>query len=1083
MGGYSKFSEIERQLMSEDMLQPDYENFVLNLGKFDQQTLKKEVLRTQKLYENYGSIENIKKKFLHKLQSRPDYSGLTKEQKKLYLNTYLSDLKKSFKKVYKSEWSPSKAKWIASQYDKVKNVGSKAIGLGQQIGAREAIATPEQWGKILTGQQYQPTIEQAKAKIQLGGEITPGRLPAHLRGKDEPEVQEQIAQITARPQSAPPQKQTSSFWQDILRPSGAISGGVGGLLAGLREEQSDAFTKADPNLGPLAYIPTIGTPLAALNKIREVSKNEPAAVQRLVEHVVKGAKEGWEDPYQPPLLGELKTRANIYRKTASDRAFKEWQAGKIKRNQIDKRAGEIEEQITDVFTEYPHLTQFVSELFDPLDIAVPLGSKAVKALKTLGRSTKWGIRAADEYRAAMTAAGEFFGKHKTTAAVQEIVDKISFTHTPEAPVGHLTKEDLKLPLKERYKRRQSIDNFTESIRSQYALKRDRAEYAAGKVIESTKKPINYEKVKAAATRVGLGQVAKKRSLLFDAPINWLDEGLTPTENIAKFNDEFRKKLYDKTGFWFRMIKDGKNYRVVEENLSDILLKLYPIARGTNKSSDLAKAGVELWKSTIRPAQKNWRAGKTILRPAFFWTELPTNFTFAAISNGIRAADPRIVGAAAARLLPSAFLGSKLAQKKYYKLADGTKKSIKDIMKMAQSDGILRTYRFSQGLEKGHDIGRIWPAISNTIEESLRKRRATEMLIGPGKVAGKVATAPYKASLAITEAADDFFKLQVYMKHLKGSSDAARAHAADMVGKYMPHYRRMSDFEKSVMRDGVSFYGWLRWSAKYAAQALMERPARLTVFQKAIKNLEHKLGGIVPVTEQAIPEYLTYGVTAPIEHQHPEYRKRINEYIATGDKKVFSKMDDHRFGMMTVENTWSATGSSLEMVHNIVNPKNIEDRRRVTEILGPAFKLMLDLTSDDPRDQITGWKQMPRFPTQAEIEDPKLYQIYKKSMQKNLYVRGSMVGEAILDVTDRYFNLYRLATTEEEKLDMRMRYQAVNDFGFIPYLLESMGAMSEGRAAGPWYPGVRTRQVDPYRTRGIGQMIATKEMKEQLKRSE
>jgi hypothetical protein len=336
------------------------------------------------------------------------------------------------------------------------------------------------------------------------------------------------------------------------------------------------------------------------------------------------------------------------------------------------------------------------------------------------------------------------------------------------------------------------------------------------------------------------------------------------------------------------------------------------------------------------------------------------------------------------------------------------------MKWAKEDGVL------------HAAHRDIPGIAGTTTHKLRGAGFKE---GAKQAVIKAAKAP----LSAVQMQDDFFKMQVYIKHLKGPGLKGRAAAAQAVADFLPNYSRMSRFEKGPARDVINFYGWKKWAGTTGAKVALKNPRFITSFKKGMDAWEREEGKYAPVKKGGIPKYLQFGgVTARLKHQPEKVQQAVAEYKRTQNVRVFDEIigDDHRFAMTTMENPATAIFSVIKETHDMFNPTSPEQAEKVISSLGPIYMEFRNAITS-PMRTAEGRDIMMRPPRWEELKNRKLRRKYLQE------IKGTIGSDAMAPATafiDRWANMIEIYSVDDiSEIEMYDQYNMTAQMSFIPYL--------------------------------------------------
>ena len=459
---------------------------------------------------------------------------------------------------------------------------------------------------------------------------------------------------------------------------------------------------------------------------------------------------------------------------------------------------------------------------------------------------------------------------------------------------------------------------------------------------------------------------------------------------------------------------------------------------------------------IRPMNAIYRPTRTILRsPAFhavnFWGGVGLNVLAhgmrapgVAVNLGVlgaRMAGNSIAGRLAARGIAESFGGNRSALGTMFKLGDGSSLPMGTILKTMDDFGMLHQgqakYAFDVAAGKG-------PLAA-----------AARLIDTVGKKTG----AQWLASKT-----DDFQKFGAFagwlLKHGEmnkagtGLSTRSLHKGLEFTTKYAGNYNRLTDVEKTLMRELFTFYSWNRFILPHLVRQIFENPQRLAAFEKVRSIIEYNNKHSAPTTGRAVPEFIwkQRGFTA-----QPHMQPRPGEGAP------------HEFGMTVLEmplSSLSVLGGGFRGEHPI------------EASLGPmGWAIINFLTGMSHQEQRT-WEEpfrMPSFDVQSGFHNYELGEgIWETVNRLDRSKGGRFLMESVPlpgGSSQAYFNLARLYLEhgmEDESAEMWLRYRVGRDFMGLDRMAANMLGM-EGLSMPTYFEVGGTTLPLP----GLGRTYSTK----------
>jgi hypothetical protein len=445
-----------------------------------------------------------------------------------------------------------------------------------------------------------------------------------------------------------------------------------------------------------------------------------------------------------------------------------------------------------------------------------------------------------------------------------------------------------------------------------------------------------------------------------------------------------------------LFNQGKGYQrgdkaiFVERRIGDRLTALAPLLK-PEQFGEKFKELNNFMQEYVRTPQRIWRFNKTMTVPISRLRDAIGNFGLTTVAHGLKAADPRLVKGAAETALVAAGLGDEKALSSVYRLRSGKKITLKEGLDLMKRLGIINQDGLRFGMESSRG--------ATKIGRGLQKIDA-----GLQKLGTAMGTVP------LARVADNYQKAAVFLGFLEDTTPQALAKALDLTAKYAGDYRRLTNVEKSFLKEGFGFYAWHRFIVPHLMTQLVEHPQRLAFYEKLHRAAEREFGDEEMYGAESIPKHTqNVGVTSPEFAQPPK----------ESGKRARTVLDDPASMLVGYGNQDPAT------------------------MISPFVELLVGMAG---RDIKTG---------------DKIERLNIDSMREFL---NSAAGKFAVSYIDRptkaymnLINLYRQNGYEEEAESLEARYQAGRDFAMLDHLV---GALLDFQAKSKGVPGAPTYIFNP-----------------------
>jgi hypothetical protein len=462
------------------------------------------------------------------------------------------------------------------------------------------------------------------------------------------------------------------------------------------------------------------------------------------------------------------------------------------------------------------------------------------------------------------------------------------------------------------------------------------------------------------------------------------------------------------------LKLGKYDNIAPEFMLKRFQQLMPVIGG--EASEVQKAYKvfnEFSSRTIRPFMNFFRPSVTLMGgPGYFLRNTAGAVGLGTLAHGMRVLHPQHVKATALGTLASAGFGADWARAQKYVLpGSGKKKTIGWMLDQADRIGFIDQQDMRAGLEMLMGQGKVGRFV----------QKATEFMSPIYLPMGK-----RFSQRNMARATENFQKLIVFAGFLKDDTPQALMKAAKLTADYAADYRRLSPFEKHVLKDSFAFYAWNRFIMPHYVKQLTENPQRLAKFAQT-RLAAYRASERKQPPEQAVMPYLKLaGVPAP-ESQQPQ-RSKIPG-MGTKDFAMWSIEDPHTMGLGVMQMVLSALKGEAGMM-------------TVAEQTSVAPQLAVELFTG--RDFRTGEKLGSLFDAAVLMKDLNFMTGIKEA-------KRSAVARALTAPVRRWSrnfeNLYRLyykeADLPAEAADLALRYKVGRDFWIFAHAFNIAAEAAHG----------------------------------------
>lgn len=420
----------------------------------------------------------------------------------------------------------------------------------------------------------------------------------------------------------------------------------------------------------------------------------------------------------------------------------------------------------------------------------------------------------------------------------------------------------------------------------------------------------------------------------------------------------------------------------------------------------------------RPFTTLWRGGNTLLSPAYYALNTTGAVGLQTVAHGIKALDPRYqIPVIRAALLSGGLAGpgAESLRAAKFMLRGGQEASIGQILDVAHKVGVIDAsdLKLAMGMDGMGPINAASRAVQNVVFKF-------------GNIPGLKKLSPHNINRTI----DNYQHLSVFMGFLDDMTPRGIARATELTSRFAGDYRRMGAFEKATFREGLGFYGWLRFIVPHIVTQMLENPQRLASFQRLREYIENKNGTNFPVFSQGLPEWSrSFAVTAPSVDQG-------------NHGMVEPGADEFAFGM--IEEPLSMGLAPIPAIVSTLTGGGSGMSQSIAQYLGPVPRALIE-TLITGKDLITGEDLRGVFPTEFASWDAFAEDVRLSHATRLLFSPAARVTRMYDNIT----NLMQHHGPPGAAKELRVRWEAARTWLGLEQLggLKSLGGRAEGVAAG------------------------------------
>lgn len=502
--------------------------------------------------------------------------------------------------------------------------------------------------------------------------------------------------------------------------------------------------------------------------------------------------------------------------------------------------------------------------------------------------------------------------------------------------------------------------------------------------------------------------------------------------------------------WFRLRgkslpeEVGHMIHIVPEPVARYVSSMLPMLYENPKKSIVEDVFKFMTREVLGPLNTVARTGMTVLSggTGYITRNIVSIPGLNSLNLGIDAVNPQHYLRAGTQAF--GVHGMKAGQKQLGKLADGTRRSNKWVIRQMENSGL-----FSQAdIEMGFTADKMSKNPLKWIQ-TMFQRAAGLDAPGVPKVIKKL------SPRAVNSIVENFHKASVFNAVLKGSSPADVARAARLTRKWTGDYRTLAPFEREIMQNATMFYGFYKFAYSQGIKTLFKNPQRLSWITKVQAYHEREMGKYFPQDHKAYPKHFEGLLwTASKELQHPDFIKAVEDG-RYGDAAKMVRNVQLR------ETPLAAVLPILQMVGNVAEggPGRI-GRDGVARHL--SIWLIAGISAIQGRDFMTGKDLEGVIP---DLFNDKTWKQSRQDMMK------TALGQAMVKSRKGYDtmqNMVQMFLREGHKprpfIDMGMATAARNALSGGEILI---GEFADSDAALPMsLPGSSIFPIDPYRNIGL-----------------
>jgi len=462
------------------------------------------------------------------------------------------------------------------------------------------------------------------------------------------------------------------------------------------------------------------------------------------------------------------------------------------------------------------------------------------------------------------------------------------------------------------------------------------------------------------------------------------------------------------------LKLGTYDNIAPQHMIDRFAQLAPVIGGNLSEVQKAyKTFNDFSRVAIRPFMQFFRTGTTVMGgPAYFLRDFSGVGGLGTLAHGFRVLHPQHLKATVLGTLASAGFGTEWARAAKYTLpGSGKRKTVGWLLDQADKIGFIDQQDMRMGLELIMGQGKAGRFL----------QKATEVMSPIYLPMGK-----RLSQRNVARASQNMQKLIVFAGFLKDDTPEALMKAADLTAKYAADYRRLSPFEKYVLKDTFAFYAWNRFILPHYVNQLVENPQRIAKFVQA-RLAMYRASSRKRPPEQAIPPFLKLAAVPAPDREQPQRSK-------------IPKMGTRDFAMWTIEDINTMGLGFVQMIKSALGGE--AGNLTVAEQTSIIPQLAVELLTG--RNFITGEK-LGSLLSAARLAKDLDFMAGISEAKRSAVVRALV--SPVRRPSQHFENLYRLyykeADLPAEASDMALRYKVGRDFWIFADVFNIAAELAHG----------------------------------------
>jgi hypothetical protein len=328
----------------------------------------------------------------------------------------------------------------------------------------------------------------------------------------------------------------------------------------------------------------------------------------------------------------------------------------------------------------------------------------------------------------------------------------------------------------------------------------------------------------------------------------------------------------------------------------------------------------------RPINRFWRGSRTLTSMPYYFKNAMGGFGLATLAHGTRAFDPKLQKTAIQAALMSGHWDDEALRSIKWVTNKGHETTLGAVLDSAARVGVvdISDARIGLGLEK-----------ANFLDAAVAKAERIYDIGGP--------ISPKNLNRMI----DNYQHLVAYLGFLDDLSPGGIARATALTAQFAGDYKRLSKFEKEVLREGFGFYSWYRFIFPHVLNQTLESPHVMANWARFKDYLGSQYGEAGPAFAEGMPKWSrNFGFPAPWSAQGREEGTAMN-------------LEDHanQFSIAIMEDPWYMGYSLAPALTSFMGSRSPSDQA-LADLLGPlpSHAVTFLLTGKDSKTgrPVPGW---------------------------------------------------------------------------------------------------------------------------------